>query len=101
MNPVDLPAAMQTPTERAVIAFVTAHLQHATARSAPYRRGFTSQLLWWTHGAPRGMGASVPPHPLGTAEADAWWAGWDAAGNQTIRSLCVRAVNRALDGAAA
>lgn len=82
--------------ENAVLGFVEAHLRHATPRSAAYRAGFAAQLAWWMHGAERNIFACFPPHRVGTADADAWWSGWEHSSNQIIRDMCQHTVTKVL-----
>ncbi|MEA3250557.1 MAG: hypothetical protein U9Q35_03100 [Pseudomonadota bacterium] len=44
-------------------------------RSAEYRAGLENRLDWHFRGKPKGAGLCNCPHPPGTAQADAWFAG--------------------------
>lgn len=68
----------------AVALFAQRRFLAATPRSTAYRRGFETRLAWYVKGRPKGISASIPPYPIGTAEADAWWAGCDAADNPIV-----------------
>jgi len=65
----------------AVQLFVHRRFMAGTQRSDAYKLGFEASL---TYIAIREMGNKIPPYRIGTAEADAWWAGNDAARNQTV-----------------
>lgn len=78
--------------EAVAVVFAHRRLLTGTKRSVEFGNGFAAQLSWWAKGAQKGIGAGVPPYPIGTASADAWWAGWDAGSNPQIRDECFAAI---------
>lgn len=97
-----MPCAAQQPSATdesfaQAIAAVYAHrlLLGGERRSHEFRAGFEAQLAWWAKGSPKNACAGVPPYRIGTASADAWWAGWDAATNPLVRGECLVAIEEA------